>query len=99
MADNTRIPPHDIIAEEALIGSLLIDGSMIGEVSLSLVDFYHEPMRILFETCLALNERGSSINQITVASELDAQGIYGMANWRATNGTRSGTGNADGDPR
>ena len=38
-----KLPPHDIDAEEAVIGSLLIDGTAIYEIAVFLQpsDFYH----------------------------------------------------------
>ncbi|MBN1643437.1 MAG: replicative DNA helicase [Dehalococcoidales bacterium] len=73
---NDKLPPHDISAEEAVIGSLLIDGTAIYEIATFLQkdDFYHEPHQYLFEACLELYKRSESINQITVAQELDRLG-------------------------
>ncbi|MBM4447790.1 MAG: replicative DNA helicase [Chloroflexi bacterium] len=67
-----RLPPHDLDAEEAIIGSLLIDGTAIYKIAtyLSKTDFYHERNQWLFEACMALYERNEAINQITVAQEL-----------------------------
>lgn len=73
---NDKLPPHDISAEEAVVGSLLIDGAAIYEIAtfLQKADFYHEPHQWLYEACLNLYLRSESINQITVAQELDRQG-------------------------
>jgi len=70
--DNDRLPPHDLDAEEAIIGSLLIDGTAIYKIAtlLSKSDFHHERNQWLYEACLGLYERNSAINQITVAQEL-----------------------------
>ncbi|MBI4199177.1 MAG: replicative DNA helicase [Chloroflexi bacterium] len=67
-----RLPPHDEAAEEAVLGSLLIDGSTIVQVSSALKpgDFYHERNRWAYEACLALLQRSEAINQVTVAHEL-----------------------------
>ncbi len=69
---NDRLPPHDLDAEEAIIGSLLIDGTAIYKIAtlLSKPDFHHERNQWLYEACLGLYERNSAINQITVAQEL-----------------------------
>ncbi len=69
---NDRLPPHDLDAEEAIIGSLLIDGTAIYKIAtlLSKSDFHHERNQWLYEACLGLYERNSAINQITVAQEL-----------------------------
>ncbi len=67
-----RLPPHDLDAEEAIIGSLLIDGTAIYKIAtyLNKTDFYHERDQWLYEACMALYERNEAINQITVAQEL-----------------------------
>jgi len=73
--DSEKLPPHDIDAEEAVIGSLLIDGTAIYKITtfLQQADFYHEQNQWLYEACLALYQRNEAINQITVAQELDRQ--------------------------
>lgn len=70
-----RLPPHDIDAEEATVGSLLIDGASITKVEpiLQSNDFYSERNRWIFEACLGLYQRNEAINQITVAQELARQ--------------------------
>jgi len=71
-----KLPPHDTDAEEAVIGSLLIDGTSIYKIAslLQSADFYQEPCQWLYGACLALYQRNEAINQITVAQELDRQG-------------------------
>ncbi|MFH0847604.1 MAG: replicative DNA helicase [Chloroflexota bacterium] len=71
-----KLPPHDTAAEEAVNGSLLIDGGAINEIaaSLSPKDFFNEPNRLVYDACLKLYQRGEALNQITVAQELDRQG-------------------------
>jgi replicative DNA helicase len=71
-----KLPPHDIDAEEAVNGSLLIDGQAIFSTSILLraEDFYSEQNRWIYEACLSLYKRGEAINQITVAQELERQG-------------------------
>jgi replicative DNA helicase len=73
---NDKLPPHDIAAEEAVIGSLLIDGAAIYEIAplLEKDDFYHEPHQHLYAACVSLYARSEAINQITVAQELDRLG-------------------------
>ena len=70
-----KLPPHDIDAEEAVIGSLLIDGTAIYKIAtfLNQPDFYSERNQWLYGACLALSQRDEAINQITVAQELDRQ--------------------------
>ena len=71
-----KLPPHDLDAEAAVIGSLLIDGMAIYRIATLIqpLDFYQEQNRWLYGACVALYERNEAINQITVAQELDRQG-------------------------
>ncbi len=70
--DLEKLPPHDVAAEEAVIGSLLVDEEAIYRVSTFLRpdDFYREVNRWAYEACLALYDRNEAINQITLAHEL-----------------------------
>jgi replicative DNA helicase len=74
MADE-KLPPHDIEAEEAVIGSLLIDPDAILKIATSLKpeDFFSETNRVIYHACLSLYQRNEAINQITVAHELARQ--------------------------
>ncbi len=76
MVTENKLPPHDIDAEESTIGSVLIDKSVFKAVSniVSHADFYDERHEWIFTAFEALHERRESINQITVAQELDRQG-------------------------
>lgn len=71
-----KLPPHDIDAEEAVLGSLLIDGSSIHRIATTLQppDFYSERNSLIYGACLSLYERDEAIDQITLAQELDRQG-------------------------
>jgi len=74
-----KLPPHDIDAEEAVTGSLLIDGTAIYKIATFLQpsDFYHEQSQWVYGACLSLYQRpegSEAINQITVAQELARQG-------------------------
>jgi len=72
-----KVAPHDLDAEEAVVGSLLIDGSAIYKIAsfLQPQDFYYEQNHWLYGACLSLYQRpDEAINQITVAQELARQG-------------------------
>jgi len=70
-----KLPPRDTDAEEAVIGSLLIDGAAIYKIAVLIKpsDFYGERNSRIYEACLSLYQRSEAINQITVAQELDRQ--------------------------
>ena len=72
-----RLPPHDFQAEEAVLGSILIDGMTITQIAgfLSADDFYREINRQCFEVCYDLFERDEAINQITVTHEMENRGM------------------------
>ncbi|MCZ6539055.1 MAG: replicative DNA helicase [Chloroflexi bacterium] len=72
-----RLPPHDLNAEESVLGSILIDGTTITEIAghLSADDFYREINRQCFEVCNALFQRDEAINQVTVTHELENRGF------------------------
>lgn len=67
-----RLPPHDAEAEEAVLGSLLIDPSALYEIEhfLRAADFYRTTNRWVYEAILGLRSAASSIDVLTVSSEL-----------------------------
>ena len=67
-----RLLPHSIEAEEALIGSLLIDGECISRVAplLQPGDFYRERNQFCYDAAVALFQRDQAIDQATLAGEL-----------------------------
>jgi replicative DNA helicase len=70
-----KLPPHDISAEEAVLGSLVLDGAEYVNVGkLMADDFYVEPHGIIFGAIQTLYHRYEAINQITIAQELDRIG-------------------------
>ena len=70
-----RLLPHDIEAEEAIIGSLLIDNDSLNRVTSFLkdTDFFSEKNRWCYAACLSLANRDQPINQVTVAHELSLE--------------------------
>ncbi len=74
--NDVKLPPNDNDAEEAVIGSLLIDGTSIFQIAdfLQPSDFYFEQNRMLFEAAMALYQRDEAINNVTLAQELSRQG-------------------------
>jgi replicative DNA helicase len=65
--------PHSVEAEEAVLGSLLIDPESIFRVSpfLHADDFYIVKNRWVYEACMALHERREPIDYVTVTEELE----------------------------
>jgi len=67
-----RLPPHDIEAEEAVLGSLLVDSGAIYKIATVVTpgDFYREKNLWVYQACFDLYERNEAIDQVTVAHEL-----------------------------
>jgi replicative DNA helicase len=61
MSDEAFVPPNNVAAEEAVLGSLLIDPSAADEVAavLTSADFYRERSGLIFDAALALRARAS----------------------------------------
>ena len=73
--ESKREIPTDINAEEAVLGSLLIDPDVYWEMADTRADaFYREKNRWVYEAILSLVSKREGINQITVAHELADQG-------------------------
>ncbi len=67
-----KLLPHNIEAEESLIGSLLIDGECIARIApmLQTGDFYRDRNQFCYDAALALFQRHQAIDQTTLAGEL-----------------------------
>lgn len=76
MPDDYEQIPKSQEAEEAVLGSILIDGECINEVidTLSPKDFFYEQNQWLYESMVNLKERGEGVNQITITQELHRRG-------------------------
>ena len=72
MSSIDRIPPNNVEAEEALLGSLLIDPEAIFEVAAFLRPraFYREQNRWIYQAILDLNEARRPVDLITLTDEL-----------------------------
>ena len=80
-----KLLPHDIEAEEAVVGALLIDSDSFLRVShlIKPEDFYRERNGLCFTACVALFQRTEGIDQVTLAQELartnQLEAVGGMA--------------------
>ncbi len=69
-----RLPPNDIDAERAVLGSVLIDHGALCEVMefLHAEDFYKPAHGLIYGAMLALYERGLAADVVTVADQLNS---------------------------
>ncbi|MBP9797770.1 replicative DNA helicase [Candidatus Woesebacteria bacterium] len=73
---NTKLPPHDEMAEKAVLGGVLIDTAAIGDVAevLQPKHFYFETHRLIYFAILALFEKNQPIDVVTVSTQMKADG-------------------------
>jgi replicative DNA helicase len=69
-------PPHNLEAEEAVLGALLASGRLLVEVAAVLeeADFYRPAHRATWRAILRLADRGEPTDPVTVLGELDHAG-------------------------
>jgi replicative DNA helicase len=68
-----KMVPHNIEAEQAVLGALLIDPDAIFRINtfLRADDFYVERHRWLYDSILALHDRGEAVDFVTLCDELE----------------------------
>ena len=73
VAESQRMAPHSIEAEEAVLGSLLIDPDAILRVASFLKgeDFYREKNGWIYQAILDLHERREPADFVTLCEELE----------------------------
>lgn len=73
-----KVPPHDVEAEQAVIGSMLTDkDSVISAVeTLKDEDFYREDNKVIYGAIMNLYNRGEPVDIITLKDELISLGKF-----------------------
>jgi len=76
----TRLPPYSLEAEQAVLGSMLLDRDAIAQALEILVpsDFYREPHGIIFGIISDLFEKGEPVDIVTVVDALKDRGKLEM---------------------
>lgn len=76
--DVAKVPPHDLEAEQAVLGCMLTDKeSVVAAIeSLKEDDFYREDNKIIYRAILNLYNRAEPIDIITLKSELSSIGKF-----------------------
>src|SRR3954451_235506 len=73
-----RIPPHNLEAEESLVGAMLISRDAITaavEARVDAADFYKPAHEHIFDAVWSLHEQGEPVDPVTVAEELRRSGL------------------------
>jgi replicative DNA helicase len=76
MSEDFRIPPHDLVAEQSVLGAVFISPETMISLADELTpdDFYKPANKIVFKTMLSLLEKGEPIDATTMVSALTNQG-------------------------
>jgi len=71
-----KVPPHNLEAEQAVLGGVLLDNSIFHSIIeiLKEDDFYYPAHRILFRTFVELYSKNIPIDLITVTEHLEKKG-------------------------
>ena len=77
-AADIRVPPHDLDAERAVIGAMLVSEPAVAVISetLEAEDFYSETHRVLYGAMMRLAAKGEPIDQLTLSDELRSVGEF-----------------------
>jgi replicative DNA helicase len=69
-----RVPPHNVEAEQALLGSMFLSSEAVevGMAAVSREDFYRPSHQKIFDAIFHLYSRSVPIDQVSVADRLDA---------------------------
>jgi replicative DNA helicase len=74
---SSRVPPHDLHAEEALLGAMMLEAEAIATAAgvLRAADFYKPANAHIFDAIHALYASGQPVDALTVADELRRNGL------------------------
>src|SRR4051794_30105149 len=74
-----RMPPHDLAAEIALLGSMALDAQVIGPVCMLVSKpsaFFKEQNQVLFQTIVTLFEKNVPIDSVVLTNALKTAGVF-----------------------
>ena len=73
-----RKTPHSAQAEQAVIGSILIDARCVPDVieKVDADDFYIKANRDIFETVFVMFSYGQTIDPVTIVNQMKVRGVY-----------------------
>ena len=71
-AAHGRVPPHDLEAERAVLGGILLDNAAMSTVEsiVTPADFYHPAHAVIYEAVQAISTRREPVDIVTLAAEL-----------------------------
>jgi replicative DNA helicase len=86
-AEAGRIPPHNLEAEESLLGAMMLSREALTaavEARIDARDFYKPAHGMIFDAAYALHSRGEPVDPVTVSEELRRAGQLDRLGGRPT---------------
>ncbi len=79
-----HLPPHDLEAEQSVLGAMLVNPNAITAVAETLAadDFYRDSHRLIYRAVLALFEKGEEVDVVTLSAQLEREGVLERAGGR-----------------
>lgn len=73
----TRIPPHNIEAEQSVLGAIIMDIDAVGVASeiITGADFYRPDHKLIFEGIMELYNQSEPIDLVTIQNKLIEKGV------------------------
>ena len=83
---NDRVPPHNISAEESLLGAMLLTKDAIADaIEVVASEHFYKPAHShIYEAITALYAAGEPVDTVTVANELERAGLLDRLGGPAT---------------
>lgn len=78
LAEVAAVPPQNLDAERSVLGAVMVTdvlGAVLAETQIQPEHFTQERHQQVFRAILALHERGSAIDTLTVTEELERRGV------------------------
>ncbi len=74
--ESLKVPPHSLEAEQAVLGSLMLDNSTWDTIAdrVSEEDFYRQDHQLIFRAIAALAEKGQPFDVVTLCEWLEPRG-------------------------
>lgn len=74
--ENAPMPPHDMAAEQSVLGGMMLATDAIGEVteSMDVADFYRPAHAAIYQAILVLYSKGDPTDPVAVSTELERRG-------------------------
>ena len=78
------LPPHDLEAEQSVLGAMLVNPNAIAAVAelLSADDFYRDTHRLIYDAVVKLYDRGQEVDVVTLSAQLERDSTLERAGGR-----------------